>query len=715
MFRGHKSRQKVLSALKNKDLQLALSRAANHHFQKFKATQAQINWPQLKEKAQRIREKNLNQLPELIRQFTSEATQSGAHIYWAEDADQANKIIEEIIKQKQAKLIVKSKSMVTEEIGLNDYLQKKGLTVIETDLGEWLIQLAGDRPSHLTAPALHLTKEKMAELLKKKFQVDIPPKPENLVRFARQQLRPIFYQAEIGISGANLAVAETGSLVILSNEGNARLVTSLPSVHIALITIEKFVATLEEAMTLVKALVVPSSGNKITTYVSFITGPSRTTDIEKQVVFGAHGPQEVHIVILDNGRSSALENEQLKKALSCLKCGGCLLVCPVFQQVGGHVYGGPVYPGGIGTILTTITRSPKEAKLGVNLCADCKRCEDFCPVNIPTGDLLVSIKNQLPPSGAEFFLSRLFRHFSLLKIGASLGSRVPKFLRKIPSSLFAQNRWLKDKKIPLPSPSAKFPLPQEPSKPTVLLFQGCLIRFFFPSIAQAASEVLAYFNWEVISPPHQACCGAPSLHLGRKEDFLALAKKNIALISDFQPAVIITLCPTGNSFLKKKYPEFFPEFKPWAERVRDFSDFLASFDPPFPIDQDKQKIFYHYSCHFLYDLGLKEKPLELLKKWRYDPILENEPYTCCGFAGAFSLRNPELSTQLWNKKKTKLEASNLHLVATDCPGCIWQFQSYLNNENDNYQVFHTAELIAKSLTTNILNKENTVPDQKINL
>lgn len=706
MFRGRKSRKKALSALKNNDLQLALSRATNHHFQKFKSIQTQINWSQLKEKAQQIREKNLNQLPQLIQQFISEATQSGAQIYWAEDANQANKIIEEIIKKNQAKLIVKSKSMVTEEIGLNNYLQKRNIKVVETDLGEWLIQLAGDRPSHITAPALHLTKEKIAELLERKFQVNIPPEPKEIVRFARHKLRPIFYQAEIGISGANLAIAETGSLVILSNEGNARLVTSLPPVHIAIITLEKFAETLEEAMTLIKALVVPSSGHIITTYVSFITGPSRTTDIEKQVVFGAHGPQEVHIIILDNGRSSALGNEHLKKALSCLKCGGCLLICPVFQQVGGHVYGGPVYPGGIGAIFTCITRSPREAAAAVNLCADCKRCEDFCPMSIPTGNILLDIKNQLTPSPAESLLSKCFRHFTLLKIGASIGSHAPRILQKITSSIFSKNQWLKGKKIPPLSSSTYFPKLTESNDNKVFLFQGCLIRFFFPSIAKAASEVLAYLNFEVISPPQQVCCGAPSLHLGKKKDFIALAQKNIALISDLQPTVIITLCPTGNSFLRREYPEFFPDFKLWAHRVRDFSDFLASFDPPFPLDLEKNKIFYHYSCHYLYDLKLKDRPLELLRKWGYDPVLEDEPFSCCGFAGAFSLRNPEISSRLLTKKKNKIETSKLKVIATDCPGCIFQLQSYLNKDDINYQVFHTAELISQSLKTNSIKKKS---------
>ncbi|NTV81932.1 MAG: lactate utilization protein, partial [Candidatus Aminicenantes bacterium] len=316
-------RKKVRRALKDVHLQTALDRASTLHNRKYLETAAEVPWEEYKKKARAIREKNIGRLPELIGRFSREAERAGAVVHRAANAGEAREAVLRIAREKSARLIVKSKSMVTEEIALNDFLEKGGLEVVETDLGEWIIQLAGDRPSHITAPATHLTKEKVAEILSRKLGRPVPPDIPEIVRTAREYLRPYFSRADIGISGANLAVAETGTLVIISNEGNARLVTSLPPVHIAIVSAEKFVETLEEATTLIKTLTLASSGRRLTSYVSFITGPSGTSDVEKVHVIGAHGPREVHVIILDNGLLALAENEDFKETLYCLKCGGC--------------------------------------------------------------------------------------------------------------------------------------------------------------------------------------------------------------------------------------------------------------------------------------------------------------------------------------------------------------------------------------------------------
>ncbi len=320
--------------------------------------------------------------------------------------------------------------MVTEEIALNAFLEKDGLEVVETDLGEWIIQLAGDRPSHITAPATHLTKERVAEIISRKLGRTVPADIPEIVRTAREYLRQYFIRADIGISGANLAVAESGTLVIISNEGNARLVTSLPPVHIAIVTAEKFVETLEEATTLVKTLTLASAGRRLTAYVSFITGPSGTSDVEKEHVVGAHGPREVHVVILDNGRLGLAENDDFKETLYCLKCGGCMLVCPVFQAVGGHVFGGPVYPGGIGTLMTAMTVSVAESGRTLAMCADCRKCQDFCPVGIPTGELLVKLKTSRGASLPEKGLSLAFGKRRAAEKGAGILGILQKIWQK---------------------------------------------------------------------------------------------------------------------------------------------------------------------------------------------------------------------------------------------------------------------------------------------
>ena len=426
MFGRKKQKKLAKKALTDDSLQTALDRASSQHFQKFSAVTKDVPWDEIKEKAKAIREDCIKRLPELIQRFKTEAQKAGSHVYEAATPSDALLAIEKILEEKKAKNIVKSKSMVSEEIGLNRFLEKKQYRVVETDLGEWIIQLAGERPSHITAPALHKTKEEIAKLLSEHLHLEVPADQKEIVKLARTQLRKEFIQADVGISGANLAVAESGSLVIVSNEGNARLVTSLPPVHIAVVTAEKFVDTLEQAMSLVKALVIASSGLKLTAYVSFITGTSRTTDIEKQLVTGVHGPEELHIIILDNGRLEASKDQDLDPILSCLKCGGCMLVCPIFQSLGGHVYGGPVYPGGVGLLITALTHSTKKSSEGWDFCSDCKKCEAFCPVGLPTGELLLRLKGKKGPKFWERAVSTLLRKKSLVNPGIKLLSILQK-------------------------------------------------------------------------------------------------------------------------------------------------------------------------------------------------------------------------------------------------------------------------------------------------
>ena len=286
MFPRRKQKKKIKKALNDSNLQNALKKASAQHFKKYNRTQSEILWGEYKEKARAIREACVKKLPQLIQKFTEEAEKAGARVTIVSTPEEALATMEHIARTKKAKLIIKSKSMVSEEIQLNSFFEKKGIRIVETDLGEWIIQLAEEKPSHITAPALHKTKEEVAELLSQHLGKKVSAEPKEIVKIAREEMRKYFIKADIGISGANLAVAESGTLVIISNEGNARLVTTLPPVHIALITTEKFVETLEQAITLTKALIPASSGMKVTSYISFITGPSRTTDIEKELVMG---------------------------------------------------------------------------------------------------------------------------------------------------------------------------------------------------------------------------------------------------------------------------------------------------------------------------------------------------------------------------------------------------------------------------------------------
>ncbi len=665
-----------------------------------------MSWEEYKEKARAIKEECLERLPQLIQEFSQEARMSGAHVYQVSTPQEALQRIERIARQKKAKLIVKSKSMVSEEIGLNDFLQKKGYQVVETDLGEWIIQLAKERPSHITAPVLHKTKEEIAKILSKQLGIQVPADPKKIVRLAREKMRQNFIEADIGVSGANLAVAETGTLVIISNEGNARLVTSLPPVHIALLTTEKFVQSLEQAATLIKALTTASSGNKLTSYVSFISGPSRTTDIEKELVIGAHGPEELHIIILDNQRLKIGKDEQLKEILYCLKCGGCMLVCPVFQAVGGHLFGGPVYPGGIGILMTAMNRSAKEISCLLDFCADCKKCDAFCPVGIRTSELLLEVKNRVGPNMLERALSTVIRKSSLYEFAAKILSLIQSpwkkngYLENLPLS------WAKGKTLPaLSLKKTEFPLKRYKEK--IYFFQGCLGRLFFPELRESVISTLSHHGFAVVSPSDQVCCGAPSLHLGHKKDVQKLAHKNLKSFERENPNYIITICPTGNSIFKNLYPQFQAASSRWMDKVYDFTEFLVTKGYLLGERQSpSQDIFYHYPCHYSNDPLKHEMPRELIQSLGYELKVEEEPLACCGFCGVFFFKNPEISSLIWERKKQKILSNKTDLIATDCPGCLFQLRAHLRKEGGSFEILHTAELYSKSLKKQTRKKDS---------
>src|SRR5437764_1115714 len=266
--------------------------------------------------------------------------------------------------------------MASEEIELNPYLENLGMEVVETDLGERMVQLTHTRPSHLIAPAIHLTKENAAEVF------GTEPTVEAIQSHARASLRKKFIEASVGISGANMAIAETGTLVLVTNEGNADLTTTLPPVHIALFGIDKLVASLDDAVAVLRMLPRSGTGQIMSSYVNWITGPSRSADIEQSLTIGVHGPREMHCVILDNGREKMLDDPIFRDALTCVRCGACSNACPPFMAVSGHQFG-HIYNGPIGLVLSPFHHGVESADLPNTLCVQCNACQEICPVDIP--------------------------------------------------------------------------------------------------------------------------------------------------------------------------------------------------------------------------------------------------------------------------------------------------------------------------------------------
>ena len=335
-----------------------------------------------------------------LARYEAKAIENGANVHWAETAGDACDIILKICQDANAKLVTKGKSMVSEEIGLNAHLEEAGLRVVETDLGEYLVQIRHEAPSHIVVPALHLTEAQVETEFRLKhthLPIDRPlPDPESMVAEARAVMRENYIKADVGITGANFLVAETGSSVIVTNEGNGDLTQSLARVHVVITSIEKVMATLEDVATILRLLARSATGQDITNYVTFSTGPRRAADPD--------GPEAYHVVILDNGRAELLGTE-FREVLRCIRCAACMNHCPVYNAVGGHAYGW-VYPGPIGAVLTPAQLGIKAAGNLPNASTFCGACEAVCPVKIPLPGLMRKWREREFDEGYTGFLAK---------------------------------------------------------------------------------------------------------------------------------------------------------------------------------------------------------------------------------------------------------------------------------------------------------------------
>ena len=333
----------------------------------------------------RIRARALSQLPDLLEQLETKLTENGIRVHWAETIEQANDIVHGLIAARQGRRVVKGKSMVSEEMEMNDYLAERGIECLESDMGEYIVQLDGEKPAHIIMPAIHKNRRQVSRLFHDKLGEPETDDVNELIQIGRRTLRQKFLEADVGVSGVNFAIAETGTLLLVENEGNGRMSTTVPPVHIAVTGIEKVVPNLRDVVPLLSLLTRSALGQPITTYVNLISGPRKPDELD--------GPEEVHLVLLDNGRSRAFADAQLRQTLNCIRCGACMNHCPVYTRVGGHTYG-EVYPGPIGKIVTPhmvgLDRVPDHPSAS----SLCGACGEVCPVKIPIPELLQRLRQE---------------------------------------------------------------------------------------------------------------------------------------------------------------------------------------------------------------------------------------------------------------------------------------------------------------------------------
>lgn len=385
--------QRIQKSLAHEFLQMALDRNHTRRVAGRNARFAELPHAEaVRDAGRAIRLHTLRHLNRYLEQFAAQVEANGGRVHWAETAEEARAIIQNLVRQAaqgRAQVVVaKSKSMVSEEIHLNHALETAGMKVVETDLGEFIVQLRHETPSHIITPAVHLRREDVSELFSREFGMTPTLDVAEMTAVAQKQLRQVYFRADVGVTGVNFGVAQTGTVAVVTNEGNADLTMTVPRVHIALMGLERLVPTLNDLDVMLRLLPRSATAQKLTSYVSLVSGPRRPDE--------PHGPDEFHVVLVDNGRTATLGSE-LAEALLCIRCGACLNVCPVFQSIGGHAYGAP-YSGPIGSVVSPALLGPQYNELA-NASSLCGACQDICPVRIDIPTLLLRVRARSVQAG----------------------------------------------------------------------------------------------------------------------------------------------------------------------------------------------------------------------------------------------------------------------------------------------------------------------------
>ncbi len=703
-------KQRIAEALDNGQLSGALGRFKEAYAVSRARAYQGIDFELLRDRLVALKDRAASKLGALADRFEAEATKAGAIVFRTSDPEQARQYVLRLCRERGVRRVAKSKSMATEELHLNAALEADGIAVAETDLGEWILQLDGQRPSHMVMPAIHMSKEQVADVFSKEVKAPLAADIPRLVEVARRELRGKFLGAQLGITGANVAVAETGTLVVVTNEGNARLVSTLPPVHVAVVGVEKLVERLADVAPILQALPRSATGQLLTSYVTMITGPAPGPDGD---------PKELHVVLLDNRRSEMAKDPSFAQALRCIRCASCPNVCPVFRLLGGHVFGG-VYTGGIGAILTAWFDALQASKDIQALCIQCGDCVEVCPTRIDIPGLIVELRRKLVREQGQPLLQkaafrvvndrRLFH--GMLRAAAKAQKPFAKggIIRHLPlflSGLTAirslpaiADEPLRDRFPRLPQPAG--------AQDVAALYAGCLVDFAYPGVGEAVVKALRAAGVEMVFPEGQTCCGAPARQAGAFDVAARNAMDNVAALEKAGARWIVSPCPTCTVALKHELAATLRSqgHEAWAARadalaakVRDFSTLVDELVVDgrlvlTPGPGGEAAVTYHDSCHLKRKLAATEAPRRLLRGAGHALMEMPESDACCGMGGSYSLKFPEISRPILARKLENVRKTGAPTVAMDCPGCAMQIGGGLDRAGDGVKARHVAELIA---------------------
>ncbi len=644
--------------------------------------QAGLDLPAFRDRIRSIKETAADD-PSIAEAFAEAVRANGGHVFLAPTGRDAVRYVLDVCRANGAEFLVKSKSLTSEEIEMNQGLAAEGIRAIETDLGELLCQVAGEKPSHLVFPAIHMTSDRIARMLTKAYGEAIAPEPSSILSAVRARLRPQFLAAKVGVTGANIGIAETGSIVVETNEGNGRLVTSVPRVHIALIGLEKIVRRWEDAADLVRGHAISATGQRMTVYVSLIS--------QRQAVAGDPMGREFHVIILDNGRTKMRSDPAFQEALNCIRCGACMNVCPTYGVTGGHVFG-HIYPGPIGIPWTANVHGLEQAGFA-HLCVSCGLCHEICPVDIDIPWMIAKVKEQDveahgQPTAERFFMaSEAFSKIACLAAPLANG-----FLGRPSMRAVMEMALGVDRRRTLPS-FARRTLrsrlgPHRPGSGTtgkVVYFPDLYAEYNNPELGLKAIGLLERLGYSVLIPDVR-WSGMPYIAYGQLRKAAKLAADNLRVLGPLVEDGYEIVCtePTAVYMLRKVYPKLVEgeTTKRVAARSTGFFEFIEERLPALPARPVREAtgiVGFHIPCH---DRALSSgRPaMRFLEHagYRVRPV---ETGTCCGIAGTFGMKQGwlgyDLSMAVGAKLFDQFRGSGCSVVATESSVCSLQLHDGL--------------------------------------
>lgn len=659
-----------------------------------------------------IKTEVVNNLDQYLRQFQTAAERAGATVHFAENAEAAAELVRDLAIRHGVRAVAKSKSMVSEEVELNHALAEVGIDAVETDLGEWIVQLRSERPSHMVMPAVHLSRQQVGEVFSESLGRDVSRDDiSEQVRVARDEIRKVFFTAGMGVTGANALIAESGTVMMVTNEGNGRLCSSVPPVHVVLAGIEKLIPTFADAMLQLRLLARSGTAQRLTSYTTFISGPTPG--------------HEMHIVLVDNGRRQMAALPEFREALHCIRCAACANVCPPYREVGGHVFG-HIYTGAIGLVVTPFHHGLEAAAGPQSLCLSCNACETVCPVGIPLPRQIIDVRKMVVrakgmPTAKRVALGTLARPILADRL-ARMGSRAQlpitrggRFIRarKVPI-LRKQTRWrslpalarrpVRDRVLHVQQGLSDPVVPNQAAGMTVGYFPGCMTDRLYPGQGEAIVSILRLLGVNVVMPPGLNCCGLPANNSGDERHAKWMARHTIRILEKAGVDTIVSGSASCVATLAQDYMHLFRDEPAWLARVErlsprvvDFTTFLTEtirLEPGSLAYGESDVVTYHDSCQGLNALGLHSEPRHILQTVMGCEIRElAESTLCCGFGGSFSFEYPDVAERLLDRKLNDASATGAPTIVTDNQGCIMHLRGGCDADGLPLQVKHLAELV----------------------